>query len=512
ITINAGDVLLTNTFLGTTTLSSGFISGKGNGGDLEINANNLTLTEGAFIGSFVEEFGFGDAGNVTLNIQDSIFLEDQAQIISSSVFNSVGDSGRIQINTGDLSLVDGSIIISSVFGDGDAGSIIVDARDSITIDGAAGEFLPSAIASDVFTDATGQGGIINLTTAVLTVTNGGTITASTDGDGNAGSVTINATESATFDGIGPFDRVSSVGVIADENTTGVAGTLTVETPFLQVLNGAEITAETLGGTGTGGNLIIRADELRLENQASLTAETVNTDGGNITLDVGPLLLLRNGSEITATAGENANFGNGGNIAINMPDGFIVAVLDEDSNIEANAFLGDGGNVNIVAQGLFGIEFQENSTLQSDITASSDFGLQGSVTIETPDVDPSKDLATLPTDLVDASRLVAQGCGDRDIATSLGEFTITGRGGLPPTPEQLTAQTSLAEWETLDTPEQVQSSAQPIDSELESRTIQQIEEFQGWIVNDRGDVVLTADADTAIPRSPWQPAVQCRTQS
>lgn len=38
---------------------------------------------------------------------------------------------------------------------------------------------------------------------------------------------------------------------------------------------------------------------------------------------------------------------------------------------------------------------------------------------------------LPTDLVDASQLVAQGCP----ASEGNSFVVTGRGGLPPTPEQ-----------------------------------------------------------------------------
>ncbi len=56
-----------------------------------------------------------------------------------------------------------------------------------------------------------------------------------------------------------------------------------------------------------------------------------------------------------------------------------------------------------------------------------------VEITTPDVDPSRGLVALPTDVVDASGLIASGCGTPHIARS--EFIVTGRGGLPPTPSE-----------------------------------------------------------------------------
>jgi large exoprotein involved in heme utilization and adhesion len=70
--------------------------------------------------------------------------------------------------------------------------------------------------------------------------------------------------------------------------------------------------------------------------------------------------------------------------------------NEDSNIIANAFKGRGGNINITTQGLFGIEFHPRLTPQSDITASSEFGINGTVQINTPGIDPNRGLAQLPT--------------------------------------------------------------------------------------------------------------------
>jgi large exoprotein involved in heme utilization and adhesion len=61
-------------------------------------------------------------------------------IIGSSVFSTVNDSsfgegGDINIITGSLSLTRGSQLVSSTFGQGDAGSININARNTVSLDG-----------------------------------------------------------------------------------------------------------------------------------------------------------------------------------------------------------------------------------------------------------------------------------------------------------------------------------------------------------------------------------------
>jgi len=65
--------------------------------------------------------------------------------------------------------------------------------------------------------------------------------------------------------------------------------------------------------------------------------------------------------------------------------------DENSDITANAFQGNGGNINISTNTIFGLKFRSQLTPLSDITASSQFGLSGQVTINRLDIDPSKGL-------------------------------------------------------------------------------------------------------------------------
>jgi large exoprotein involved in heme utilization and adhesion len=183
---------------------------------------------------------------------------------------------------------------------------------------------------------------------------------------------------------------------------------------------------------------------------------------------------------------------------------IVAVPSEDSNITANAFTGNGGNINITAQGIFGIQRQEQNTPQSDITASSKLGVNGVVNINTLDVDPTQGLATLPAELVEASGLIATGCA----ALGENEFTVTGRGGLPPSPSDTLSSDTV--WTDL-RPMTEQAEARPSSEEAthpKNPATEPLVEAQGWVINSKGEVVLTAHAPTVTPHIPWLTPADC----
>jgi large exoprotein involved in heme utilization and adhesion len=181
---------------------------------------------------------------------------------------------------------------------------------------------------------------------------------------------------------------------------------------------------TSQGSGNGGSLNITAHTIRLERQASIQAATESGNGGNIALDVGKLLLLRSNSAIAATAGGN---GNGGNININAP---IVAGVG-NSDIIANAFQGKGGNIQITTQGIIGLQFRPELTPENDITASSQFGISGTVEINNIGVDPNSGLVELPANVSDPSQQIATDCASKQGS----KFVATGRGGMPQNPTQ-----------------------------------------------------------------------------
>jgi large exoprotein involved in heme utilization and adhesion len=146
------------------------------------------------------------------------------------------------------------------------------------------------------------------------------------------------------------------------------------------------------------------------------------------LNVRELLSLRHGSFISTEA---QGTGNGGNITLKAP---IVLGL-ENSDIIANAKGGRGGNINITTQGIIGLKFRNTRTpridITNDITASSEFNINGNVSINTIDINPTNALNALPHDITDASRQIT----DRCASSKTGSFISTGRGGIPKSPMQ-----------------------------------------------------------------------------
>jgi len=64
-----------------------------------------------------------------------------------------------------------------------------------------------------------------------------------------------------------------------------------------------------------------------------------------------------------------------------------------------------------------------------------------------DTDPSNELVALPVNVIDVSGLITQGCLAREgnLARGSSEFSVTGRGGLPPNPsETVRSETALVD--------------------------------------------------------------------
>ncbi|MEM9507921.1 MAG: filamentous hemagglutinin, partial [Cyanobacteria bacterium P01_E01_bin.35] len=214
------------------------------------------------------------------------------------------------------------------------------------------------------------------------------------------------------------------------------------------------------------------------------AETGDT--ANIDLQITNEIILQNNSFISAQAFNNAN---GGNLTIDT--NFIVAYPNGDNNIVASAEQGNGGNIDITAKSLFGIEERPNNPSTNDINASSEFGLDGVVEINTLGLEPTQGLTKLPSAFVVSQPL--QGCqANRDTDNS--SFINTGRGGLPPNPYESLDNSKVFDdvqlpnrW-TENSVVNAPSSPAPTESVVEATT---------WVVNNSGKVELVADTSSTI---------------
>lgn len=523
-----------------------FLEAIGKGGNINITAESLSITGGA--GVSVTTAGQGDSGNINIQVQDTLLIDSANSVngIGSGLgAGAVGNGGSIQIgaqtvvlsNTGfiqlstfgqgkvgDLTIVARSLILNSggalqtsAFGQGDAGNIFLNISDIVDLSGTSSLGASSGFFSGVRETASGRGGSINVVTDRLRIADGAVISARTLNAFRGGDIKVNANS---------LELTGGGQILATASTSGQGGDIAIDVANSIRIAGFDPTfnarlaqfgrptvdpASAASGVyvsttgGIGGNIRIQGDSLTLDNQATISAETTSNTGGNITLDVSNLLLLRRGSTLSTTAGTAEAGGNGGNIAIAA--GFLVAFPTENSNIAADAFTGRGGNINITTQGIYGIEFRDRQTPLSDITASSQFGVNGVVNINTPEIDPTQGAIDLPTNFSLPS--LARGCEARGSETS--SFVNTGRGGVPTNPTDPLIADTL--WQDLELLGEVGKEAREQRGNSDRRVnnpTSPIVEAQGWVVLSNGAIVLTAQSPTVTPyRIESQGSVFCR---
>lgn len=112
--------------------------------------------------------------------------------------------------------------------------------------------------------------------------------------------------------------------------------------------------------------------------------------------------------------------------------FIVASSNQNSDILASAEEArGGGRITIDAEGVFSIQVRPQSDRTNDIDASG--GVDGEVTINTPNVDVTRRLVETPQNIVEPEQTTAQACRSDRLAGQSGGLTIKGQGGVPAEP-------------------------------------------------------------------------------
>jgi large exoprotein involved in heme utilization and adhesion len=358
--------------------------------------------------------------------------------VISTTTSSSGRAGDLTLEAHTLR-IDETKVSTETLGVGRGGDLTLHVQENMTFSG------PGVISASAL-EGTGDGGDVLLTVGRLTVRETGQMSSGTFSEGNAGTLTIRAREDVNLIGIGSVDAPDTLS--NQSQGLGDAGTLRIFTDQLNVRNGATISVSGVG-EGNPGNLSIEANSILLD-RGIIEAQTFSGEQANMSLAVDDYLLLRDRSQIVTEA---LGTGNGGNINITGP--FILAIPDENSDISANAFEGTGVQVSITAQTIVGLVPRSRDDLSerlgisdpffldpqrlpsNDITAISQVSpaLSGNVVITIPDTDPQRGTIDLPSTPVDATALISQGCrgGRVTTQTDLGEFIVTGRGGLPPNP-------------------------------------------------------------------------------
>jgi filamentous hemagglutinin family protein len=377
-------------------------TGRGNGGNITIQARSLSLSNGAVLTA--STLGQGDAGNVLLRVDNSLSLVN-SDIFSSVADGAVGNGGTIDIKAGTLSLRDGAQIIGSLErasgvlpgGRGNGGKVVIDVRGSFSASGSNNRGNPSAVFTRVGSGAVGKGGNVEIKAGELLLDNGARIDASTLGTGDAGNVLLRVDNSLSLVDSNIFSNVTAGAV-------GNGGTIDIKAGTLSLRDGAQIlasledaTTRLPGGRGNGGRVTIDVRD-------SFSASGRNTDGfpsgvftsvgsgavgkgGTIDIKAGTLDLSDGARLTTATFGT----GDAGNVNITS-DGRVT--LDRSSRILSfvgGGGKGQGGDINIAARSL---SLNDESSL---IASTLGQGNAGNIQINVADFLTASRGSTLETD-------------------------------------------------------------------------------------------------------------------
>jgi filamentous hemagglutinin family protein len=485
VNIHARELTLQN----GSSISSGnyFPEGMGNARKINIHVDGAIR----IIGSYIGGFDIGNGGDININ-SHSLTLTNGASIISATVQGS-GNGGNINIHARELALQNGSSISSGNYFSGSMGNA---GKINIHVDGAI-----RIIGSYIDGRGEGNGGDININSHSLTLTNGASIVSATvQGSGNTGNVSIRTGDlslqsgsSISLENLGDIGNTGEInmqvnGAIRiiggsridnsiDEGAAGNGGDINISSRSLLLADNASVSVAN-NGLGNAGNItILVLDSISINGGNGLNSQASSGNGGNIKIDVNSLI-LRHMAKVSTNAFGTSQQSNGGDIAIKSK--LLIAIPQEDSDITATAVRGQGGNVTIDALGIFGIQFRNQITNRSDITASSKFSSTA------PSIDPIKDTNDLTAVPINDNVQISQSCSQSQLDN---KFHITGRGGHPPSTNEPLA--SDVVWS--------RPSSPPVTTNNPTASTV-LQPAAGWILDGQGKATLVAANTEGTPNS------------
>jgi large exoprotein involved in heme utilization and adhesion len=303
--------------------------GKGKGGSVVLKASD-TVT---FEEKSSNKFGSG------------IFLQ------TLSEDEDAGDGGTLLIEANNILLTDGAFINSATLGKGNAGTVTLHANNLLKLMGADGDSGGSQIFAPAGAGASGNAGDIFIKAQDILLTDMGEVSSTSHGSGKAGNISIYATGTVTVVGTAQGGWSSSISSSSNpriEGTIGVGGgSILVEAKELIVKDGGHIAVSSIASkdtqSGKGGDITIRVQgtvELSGVNPygenergfgSGIYARSIGVgdnagDAGKITLQAGSLI-IRDGAMIISNTNNNAQ---GGNIDIDVHG--TVTITGDASNI------------------------------------------------------------------------------------------------------------------------------------------------------------------------------------
>ena len=346
--------------------------GSINGRDITVDAAQLRILDQALISTGTS--GTGGGGNVAIRATDAVEIKGtgfdffqrtilDAGTSGNSNFSNresgifvgtvgAGPAGNITVDTKQLNLREGAIVINLSDGAGAGGNVAIRASESV-----------EASESGLLTTAINQGSGGNLTvdTAKLTVRNGSALSSATVGAGNGGNLTVRASDSVVLTEYRP-DSSFGTGITTNSiGGTGNAGNIEINTPSLLVEGGTSITSTSgitatdrvIPSAGRGGNITINAtDSVTITGSSSasdtllsaraarsqvVTGTVGSADSGDLRINTRRLILQGR----AAIGASTLDAGQGGNIIINASES--VELVGTKDNLSASGIATASGD-------------------------------------------------------------------------------------------------------------------------------------------------------------------------
>ncbi len=380
-----------------------------------------SVAAGSFVNLVPDPLGWQFSYDKVQQFQD-ITLSDLTTVDVSESERVIADLSQLELGSGSIQMVgrnitlsEGSALISFVFGEKSAGNIVVQASDTLKLIGFRDD-LSSGLFTRTFNN--GNAGNIEVITKHFSIQDGAGIFSDTfssmngsDIEGNSGNLRILASESIEMSGSNSEVGNSSIAVAT--RTAGDAGMIDITTKRLVMRDGAEIRASTfpLVGVplpskdfGDGGLININATEIvnlegtglfrefddiaEINRITTIPSRIVATtqgsgDGGNIDLKTGQLILQNQAmTDFRGTiTTSGTSLGNAGNIAIEAES----IVINNQALISAESNSGEGGNIQINASDFIVLRNNIEGTPLNNpyISAQAVGGNGGNILIQTP---------------------------------------------------------------------------------------------------------------------------------
>lgn len=413
-------------------------AGFGDTGSIDIFVGDFTMSNGS---SITSEFNsdlstMGDptnsglvAGTITIRtVVTSNFSMSGNSTISTNT-DTPSDAGDILIRNFDSIMVANSSVTSVTTGEGAAGSIdIIQVLAPAIFDVA--NFVLDGSDISVSSAGFGNSGDINITVGDVTLLNGASITSEFNSALNtlpvdptaeslvAGNIAIAALTSI-------FDMSGGSSISTNTDTPSDAGDISINDFEFVSLTDSSITSSSTGtdNPGDAGSIeMLGAIEIDMFN-SDIKTEALNdpSGGGNIHIEATDMLYMVDSEISTSVFGGG---GGGGDIFIDP-----IYIILNNSIISANAIFGNGGNITLIADHLF-------ISSDSIISATSQAGVNGTISGDSPESDTTAGTKALKAAYQDSSKLLKKSCSLQTADDNAGSLVVAKSRGLPASPEEM----------------------------------------------------------------------------